>query len=332
MKKSFYVGIDVSKRTIDVAYYDKGPVYLGCFENCDEGFVKMLRELKNVTGKRVSQWFVCFENTGVYSKPLFSYLSYHNIACREENALHLSRSLGMKRAKDDQIDARDICRYAFEKRDSIQASKPLSNQITRLRKLVNYRDLLIRKKTSLKLSLSEQKKTMDEQLYAQLMEGNKAIVKHFNQEIKRVEQLMQATIDEQKETKRNDQLARSVMGVGPIISAFMIAYSNNYTCFKSARPFASYCAIAPFPHSSGTSIKKPKRTNHLGHKKLRSALSNAASSAIKSDPEIRQYFNRKKQEGKHSGVIINAIKNKLIHRVFAVIKRQSPYVKLNNYA
>ena len=45
-----------------------------------------------------------------------------------------------------------------------------------------------------------------------------------------------------------------------------------------------------------------------------------------------RYYNRKKEEGKESGVVLNAIKNKLIQRVFAVVKRGTPYVKLMTYA
>ncbi len=50
------------------------------------------------------------------------------------------------------------------------------------------------------------------------------------------------------------------------------------------------------------------------------------------DPEIKEYYKRKIAEGKRPGIVINAVKNKLIQRLFCVIKRQTPYVKLKNYA
>ena len=55
-------------------------------------------------------------------------------------------------------------------------------------------------------------------------------------------------------------------------------------------------------------------------------LSRGANSAAKHDPEIKAYFKRKSIEGKDHKVIINAISCKLINRVFAVIKRQTPFV------
>ena len=53
---------------------------------------------------------------------------------------------------------------------------------------------------------------------------------------------------------------------------------------------------------------------------------------LRNDQEISKYYARKKEEGKKSGVVFNAIKNKLIQRVFAVVKRGTPYVKIMTYA
>jgi hypothetical protein len=61
---------------------------------------------------------------------------------------------------------------------------------------------------------------------------------------------------------------------------------------------------------------------------VKANLSNAARSAIKNDPELRLYYDRKAKEGKEHGVIMNAVKFKLITRVFAVVKRRTPFVKL----
>lgn len=54
--------------------------------------------------------------------------------------------------------------------------------------------------------------------------------------------------------------------------------------------------------------------------------------AIVYDPEISIYYKRKREEGKRAGIVLNAIKNKLIQRVFSVVNRKTPYVKLMNYA
>lgn len=82
---------------------------------------------------------------------------------------------------------------------------------------------------------------------------------------------------------------------------------------------------------------KMRRTKHyrykntFANKKMKSLFSNCTMSAIVHDPEISLYYKRKRAEGKRSRIVLNAIKNKLIHRVFAVINRKSPYVKIMNY-
>ncbi|MFT6811185.1 MAG: transposase [Saprospiraceae bacterium] len=50
------------------------------------------------------------------------------------------------------------------------------------------------------------------------------------------------------------------------------------------------------------------------------------------DPDIANYYKRKTSEGKRAGIVLNAVKNKLIHRVFCVVQRKTPYVKLLSYA
>ena len=140
---SFFVGCDISKSHFDASFFkDKYPVYTGQFSNDISGFKLFVKELKLHTDIPQSSWLVCFENTGVYSKPLLEWLFSQGIPCREENALTISRSMGLRRGKDDKIDSKDICRYVFEKRDSIQPSKFSNPLIVKLKKLLSRRDFL----------------------------------------------------------------------------------------------------------------------------------------------------------------------------------------------
>jgi len=330
--KKFFIGIDVSKKRIDVAYRNgSGVVYLGHFENNQAGFKTMIEQLKQLTTRRKNSWFFCFENTGVYSKILLGYLCSRGYACREENPLHLSKSLGIKRAKKDDIDARDICQYAYEKRDSIEATEPLADQLTRLRKVLSYRDLSVRKKVSMEVALKDQKDVMNADLYDELNTINQNIIESHKAAIKKADDLIEQIIAEQEHTATNHYLAQTVIGIGPVISAYIIAYTNNYECFINARTFACFCAIAPFPFQSGTSIKKKNTSSYFGHKKLKSLLSNGALAAIQFDKELGLYYEKKIAAGKKPGIAINNVKNKLLHRVFAVVKRGTSFVRLNRH-
>ena len=153
----------------------------------------------------------------------------------------------------------------------------------------------------------------------------------YNTQIKTLEIAIQSLIHSNPQTSENDNLARSVIGIGPVASAYMIAITENYTTFIEPKKFACYSGVAPFPNRSGKRIGKTK-VSHIANKKMKRILSMCASSALASDPELSKYYNRKLREGKEKGVVINAIKNKLIQRVFAVVKRKTPYVKIMNYA
>jgi len=65
---------------------------------------------------------------------------------------------------------------------------------------------------------------------------------------------------------------------------------------------------------------------------MKAILTNAAKSAIQYSPEIRNYYQKRLKEGKHKKIVVNIIRNKLISRVFAVIRRGTPYVELVKYA
>ena len=153
-----FIGSDISKAVIDIAYHQDGiATYLGQFPNSIFGYTNFVKQLLRITSIPSNQWFLCFENTGVYSKSFLTWLLENNIPCREENALKISRSLGLKRGKDDKVDSLDICQYAFEKRDSIKPSRLPNPLITLLKKLLSRRDFLVRQRQSLKVSLKEQK-------------------------------------------------------------------------------------------------------------------------------------------------------------------------------
>ena len=329
----------MSKDFFDVAYLQvcqksskqKKAIYLGRYPNETRGFQQMLSDLKKLGLTPDSNWFICFENTGIYSKALLEWLTSKKIACREENALKIAKSLGIRRGKDDKIDAKAICHYAFEKRDTIQPSALPDPDVIKLRKLLSRRELLVRQKRALEVSFKEQRHALKQDLLDILQSQNNELIAIYEKQIGEIESEIEQVIKNDKKMSGNNNLAQSVVGIGPIIAANMIAATENFTCFESSRQFACYSGIAPFPNRSGKQ-KGKNSVSHLANKKIKALLSNAANAAILYDNQIRLYYERKLKEGKQKGIVINAVKNKLIHRIFAVIKRQKPYVRLGGYA
>ena len=112
----------------------------------------------------------------------------------------------------------------------------------------------------------------------------------------------------------------------------MIVFTDNFSKFENWRKFASYCGVAPFAYQSGTSIKRRTKVSHLANKKLKAIINMCAISAIQHNPEMKLYYQKRVEQGKSKMSTVNIIRNKLIARVFAVVKRQTPYVDTLKYA
>lgn len=326
-----FIGSDMSKDKFDLSYYYNGEIlYLGEFVNTINGYHKMLRLLKRSTNIKPIDWFVCFENTGVYSKQFLHWLLSKNISCLEENPIQISNSMGLRRGKNDKIDSKSICRYAYEKRDFLKKSTIPKQSLSKLKSIIARRKLLDKHRSSLRVSLGEQKNTMDPDLFKQMQKSNKAILELLNKDIKDLDKKMKEIMESNDEIKKNAALCQTVVGIGPLTAAMILIRTNNFEDISDGRKLSCYCGTAPFSNSSGKFIGK-SRVSKYGDKYLKAILSNGAQNAIRFDKEIKHYYERKIAEGKAYGSVMNAIKNKLLHRVCAVIKRQTPYVKIMQY-
>jgi transposase len=116
----------------------------------------------------------------------------------------------------------------------------------------------------------------------------------------------------------------SIKGIGMNVAIAMIIHTNNFKSFQNARQIASYCGCVPFPNQSGT-VNKGSHISRLANRELKVLLSQCALSAIMYNRELRAYAVRKTAEGKDKRLIINNVRNKIIHRIFAVIKTGIPY-------
>jgi len=329
---SFFIGCDVSKAVLDIACFEKNKaVYLGRFSNDIDGFKRLFKKLELMTNDPISSWFFCFENTGIYSKNLLIWLYSQGITCVEECPLKIKKSLGLRRGKEDKADSMAICMYGYEKKEFLKPSVPSKPLITSLKSLVSRRERLIRMRTIAINARKSQDPGLPMHLVKIFNEHDKEHLETLESQISKIEVLMKEVLRQNDEVEKNAQLLQSVIGIGLITAVNFIAITNNFEDFSNARKFACYSGVAPFPNSSGIRRGRTK-VSGMANKKIKGLLSNGALSAIVHDPELKLYYRRKIEEGKPSGVVLNAVKNKLIQRAFAVINRQSVYIKSHKYA
>jgi transposase len=124
----------------------------------------------------------------------------------------------------------------------------------------------------------------------------------------------------------------TIPGIGRQIAAQLLVITHCFTSFENSRKLACYAGIAPFEYSSGSSIRGRTKVNHLANKYLKSLLNLAALNAVRWDKELQLYYERKKGEGKNSMVVLNAVRNKVLARAFAVVRRGTPYAPLARFA
>lgn len=328
MKKTEFIGIDISKDYIDCAltHIDKpGSFKDKKFKNELKGFEEMEQWLSKQKVDLKSSLF-CMEHTGTYGLLLFAWLSQKELDYCVEPGLQIKRSLGMTRGKDDKIDARRIADYALTHNAKLKLFTFPSDLIVQIKQLLTFREQMIRIRTSLKNSIKSHEKYENITHKHYVTNEIDTQIKYYDKVIKENEREIINLIESDQELKKNFDLATSVKGIGLVIAAFMLVTTHNFSTFNDGRKYACYAGVAPFEHSSGTSIRGKTSVSHLANKNIKTMLSRGANSAAKWDPEIRAYFNRKLSEGKDHKIVINAISCKLINRVFAVVKRQTPFV------
>ena len=327
MEKDHYIGVDISKRTIDVAVYAKNQTKKGAFphetfQNTAEGFKDMKRWLRKQNAV-LSKSLFCMEATGTYTYELCLFLEQLGVAYSIQSPLHLKRSFGLTHGKNDKVDASRIAYYAYLHREDIKLSKLASESVRKLKSLIAERKSLVVETARCKAHLKEAGENAPS---PGTVKRTEALQLFLESQVESIEEEMAQTIESDEQMKTNYNLLLSVDGIGIVNAINTIIATHNFAMFDNARQYASYIGVAPFEHTSGTSVRG--RTHvEPGAKMLKADLTGAVRSCINHDKEIRKYYERKIAEGKAYGVVANAIKFKLLLRMFAVIKRGTPFVK-----
>jgi len=334
-KYQLFIGIDISKKWIDVCLSFTGQIATmphGQFSNDEAGFQKMLKFISafNQQHQLSGKWLFCMEHTGLYVLPLCSFLEQQALEYVLQSALEIIQSVGLRRSKSDARDAAVITRYLFLHHKELSPTVLPSGDLLKIKHLLSFRSRLVKARKSFKVAAKELKNFSDQ---AAPVEQTSTIVNtQLSEHIKQTEQEVEQLIADSPALKKNYDLLISIKGVGLIVAAHLLVYTNGFTAFQNARQFACYIGIAPFGYSSGSTIKRPDRVSHLANKKLKTLISSAAISAIRFDKQLKAYYQRKIKDNKNPFLVQNNVKNKLIHRVFAVVKRGSPYVELEQFA
>lgn len=325
-KFKHFLGIDVSKEYFDAVVILDGVKEKSVhnqFVNDYKGIKSLCKWLKE-QGSTFENTLVCLEHTGMYGKLIIKYLIGFNFSIWVEMSLKIIRSIGVQRGKNDKVDAERIAYYAIKNVDEAVIYKAPRKEVDKIRNLLSLREKLVVTKASLLRNVKELK-SFDQET-AKLSENlQKNSVKGIVLDLKNIESQLDKIISGDEKLSRIYKVATSVTGIGKVTALFLICFTNEFTMYATPRQLACYAGVVPFEHTSGKSVRSKPKVHYMANKKLKKQFQMCAMSAITSDPELKQYYKRKVEEGKSKMLVINNVRNKLVHRVCACIKNDKMY-------
>jgi transposase len=311
-----WVGIDVSKDTLDVVILQRDENKHKKFSNDLKGCKQLDRWLKRQPNQ---EHHVCMEATGQYSLLSAEHLYQEDFQVSVVNPLRI-KAYGQSRLvrnKTDRLDAfviADFCRS-----QTPPAWEPPSAAVRELQSMVRYLDSLkdLRQQERNRLSSG-----VASVFVVQLLNDH---IASLDQQIKTLQDQIFEYIDQHPELKSQKDLLVSIPGIGNLTAAKLLAEIPDISTFDSPAQLAAFAGVTPRQHLSGSSVRGKARQSKTGNAHLRKALYFPAMAACKHNPIIRAQRQRLLDRGKLGKVIIGAAMRKLLHIAYGVIKSGQPF-------
>ena len=328
MDYGFYLGIDVSKLTFDYALIDStGTVPAqGKAGNRPAAARAWAKEMGALL--KWGETLVCMEHSGYYGAHLQNVLhTSTKAAIWVESALRIKRSMGLQRGRSDRADALRIATYCLDFQRKTELWSPTGANTEKLGLLLSHRDRPVRNLQSVRNPLEEEKGFVDSAHHEGAAAVTAPVVEAIEKAIKGYETKIKELLDSDAQLARQAEVISSIPGFSKVITPKLIEVTRGFTRLTDPRQLACYSGIAPFGHSSGTSIKGKTRVSHLANKDIKKMLHLAALVTIRKKGIMYAYYQRKVAEGKNPMKVINAIRNKLVHILLACIRKDVMYEK-----
>jgi len=324
----YFLGIDIAKATLDWAVYDGKKVVLQTSTpNSVVGIKTALRLLKTLPGWRPTDAVFCMEHTGIYNAHLLDFLHKLRFPIWLESSLQIKKAGGLQRGKTDSIDAQRIAEYAYRFRDQIRLWEPPRAVVQQLAMLSAARQRLIAVYNQLAGPLAEQQGFINPTLQKQLLRGCQASLTAIERDRKAIDKAIDQLVDGDDQLKELFGLITSIPGIGPATATEVVIATNELKAITDPRKMACHAGVAPFNYQSGSSVRGRPGVSQHARKRLKSLFHLSAMSAIRVKGDLQDYYQRKVKEGKNRMLVLNAVRNKLIHRIYAVVQRGKKYDK-----
>jgi transposase len=315
------IGIDVSKATINV-HISKNSQDL-VFENSLKGFRSLFSKLKKIYKKEIEDVIFIFEPTGSYSEALRKYCSQKKIKCFIINPKQFSnyaKALGVE-VKNDVEDARVLSQALPLAKDE-QVKVPVFNEdVEHIKELMSYYKFNKKQTTQQKNHL-ESLTSKDGDKFS-IKELKKSIKESQEKESRIIEQV-QTLIDSTDEYRIAFENITSIKGVGQIAGIVLLHLFLKYP-EANQRQITSLTGLNPIYRQSGSSIQSGYKIAKSGASLYRSVLFMSVLAAIQHDKNFKAFYERLKENDKHTTSAQIAVMRKIILTAHSLYKNNNKY-------
>ncbi len=330
--KKLSLGVDVSEKTLDVAYWDQDknePVLVGAFTNNPKGFQTIQRKIEE-RRKDIDAAIIhlVMEPSGGYEQPFAHFAHQEGWQVSLPNPLYPKRwaeSKG-KRGKTDPQDARNLAHFAFE--NDPLPWKPLPPEVEQLNHLLNRLD-------NLKKMLSQEKNRAHSAEYhvngyEAVYDDMKEVIAFLEQRIEQLQKVIKEHLETHPHLKKQRKLLLTVSGVGDKNVLYILVMMHRWGTLTDgegdAKGLVAYLGLDPKHHESGTSVRKRSSISRQGNRAMRSRLYMSALGGIKAkNSPLTTFYQRLVGRGKPKKLALVAASRKILVWSWAVFKSDTPF-------
>ncbi|WGG50572.1 IS110 family transposase [Rugamonas sp. DEMB1] len=314
------VGIDVSKKKLDVALLVNGKTKSKVVDNSASGH-RALLEWLGKSKAPMAELHVCMEATGVYYEPVALALHAAGLRVSVVNPACI-KGFGYSeniRNKNDAVDAGLIARYCVAMAPAPWTPPPIEQRQLRA--------------WSMRVqALKDIRQQEENRLEAHTVTGMDEVAEHvrghiawLSAEIAKLEDEIDDHIDRHPGLKHDADLIASIPGVGATTVARILGHLGDIRRFESAKAFAAFLGVTPKQRSSGTSVRGRTMISRTGSTALRAALYMPSLVARRHNPILAQFAERLLATGMAKKAVIGAVMHKLTHLIYGVIHTGKPF-------
>jgi transposase len=319
----FIVGIDISKKWLDCFLLDRqtGKGYDSQVPNTYEGFEQLAGWLAD-HGADPSQTKLISEHTGRYGEHLLRWTTTNEWPHAVVKTTALKKVGNEHHRKTDAVDAEYLADYGVRFSDQLSLTTAPQPAIGQIRRLQAERRAMVDRRAALKSKLTEA--DIHDADMERLTEMWSRQVALLTEHITEIEARIQELLNEDRNLKNRYHMMRTAPGIGKVLGPlWMSLFAGRQTL--DARKISSRFGFAPHPHSSGTSVKRIEQSSGFGNSEVRRVMHQAALSVKTYYPHYKEYYEKKRAEGKEHLLVINNIINKLIRLYCAMWNNRAEY-------